>query len=138
MFEYREMNAGDYDACIALWEQTEGMGFLESDTEQSLKFYLERNPGISFVCYEDNKIIGAVLGGHDGRRGYIYHLAVDKNYREKSIGKKLLELTLEKIKYSGIKRCLIMLRSDNKENKVFWLRNGFFQRDDLQLFSKDL
>lgn len=138
MFEYREMNAGDYDACITLWKQTEGMGFLESDTEQSLKFYLERNPGISFVCYEDNKIIGAVLGGHDGRRGYIYHLAVDKNYRKKSIGKKLLELTLEKIKYSGIKRCLIMLRSDNKKNKVFWLRNGFFQRDDLQLFSKDL
>lgn len=87
MFEFKEMNINDYENSIELWKQTEGMGFLESDTIESLNFYLQRNPGMSFVCYDDEKLTGTILGGHDGRRGYIYHLAVDKNYRGKSIGK---------------------------------------------------
>jgi ribosomal protein S18 acetylase RimI-like enzyme len=132
------MNINDYDACIALWKQTKGMGFLESDTLESLKFYLERNPGMSFVCYEENKLIGTVLGGHDGRRGYIYHLAVNKNYRGKSIGKTLTNLSLEKIKAYGIKRCIIMLKSDNEENRNFWIKYGFEGRPDLNMLSIDL
>ncbi len=138
MFEFKEMNINDYENSIELWKQTEGMGFLESDTIESLNFYLQRNPGMSFVCYDDEKLTGTILGGHDGRRGYIYHLAVDKNYRGKSIGKKLTELSLERIKASGIKRCIIMLKSDNEVNAEFWLKSGFERREDLNMFSKDL
>lgn len=138
MFEYREMCVEDYQKSIALWRQTEGMGFLESDTKDALRFYLDRNPGMSFICCEDEKLIGTVLGGHDGRRGYIYHLAADKNYRGKSIGKTLINLSLEKIKEAGIKRCIIMLKSDNEANAEFWLKHGFERREDLNMFSKDL
>lgn len=138
MFNYREMRVDDHEKSIELWKHTEGMGFLESDTLESLKFYLERNPGMSFVCFENNNLIGTILGGHDGRRGYIYHLAVDRNYRGKSIGKTLTNLSLEKIKSAGIKRCIIMLKSDNEENGEFWLKSGFERREDLNMFSKDL
>ncbi|MBS1493129.1 MAG: GNAT family N-acetyltransferase [Bacteroidetes bacterium] len=138
MYYYREMTLSDHEKSIELWKQTEGMGFLESDTEDALIMYLERNPGMSFVCYYKDNLIGTILGGHDGRRGYIYHLAVNKNYRGKSIGKTLTNLSLEKIKSAGIKRCIIMLKSDNKANGEFWLKSGFERREDLNMFSKDL
>lgn len=138
MFEYREMNSADHADSVKLWAQTEGMGFLENDTVESLSFYLERNPGMSFVCYDKEVLIGTILGGHDGRRGYIYHLAVSKTYRGKSIGKTLLQFTLQKIKSIGIKRCIIMLKSDNEENGNFWLKSGFERRYDLNMFSIDL
>lgn len=138
MLDYREMTVCDYDNCIAIWKQTEGMGFLESDTKESLELYLKRNPGMSFVCYKEKELIGTVLGGHDGRRGYIYHLAVAKNFRGNSIGKNLTDLSLEKIKDAGIKRCIIMLKSDNEENGKFWLKLGFERREDLNMFSLDL
>lgn len=132
------MNVGDYEKSIELWKQTEGMGFLENDTVESLSSYLERNPAMSFVCYDNEALIGTVLGGHDGRRGYIYHLAVDKNCRGKSIGKTLVQLSLDKIKSAGINRCIIMLKSDNEANGEFWLKSGFERREDLNMFSKDL
>lgn len=138
MYDYREMKAEDHGKSIILWKQTEGMGFLESDTIDSLRFYLERNPGMSFVCYDNENLIGTILGGHDGRRGYIYHLAVDKNYRGNTIGKTLLNFTLKKMKEAGIVRCIIMLKTDNKNNEGFWLNSGFTAREDLGPYSKDL
>ncbi|MBX7046031.1 MAG: GNAT family N-acetyltransferase [Ignavibacteria bacterium] len=138
MISYRVMEAGDHEKCIELWKVTEGMGFIESDTSDSLRFYLERNPGMSFVSYNEDNLIGTILGGHDGRRGYIYHLAVKKEYRGNLIGKTLVELSLDKIKSAGIQRCIIMLKSDNEANANFWLKNGFDRREDLNMFSIDL
>lgn len=138
MISYRVMEAGDHEKCIELWEVTEGMGFIESDTSDSLRFYLERNTGMSFVCYNEDNLIGTILGGHDGRRGYIYHLAVKKEYRGNLIGKALVDLSLDKIKSAGIQRCIIMLKSDNEANANFWLKNGFDRREDLNMFSIDL
>ena len=138
MLEYREMDINDFENCHKLWKKTEGMGFLESDTIESMTFYLKRNPGMSFICYDKELLIGTILGGHDGRRGYIYHLAVDKTYRGKSIGKTLATLSLEKMKEAGIKRCIIFLKSDNEANGEFWLKSGFERRKDLNAFSKDL
>jgi len=137
MPDFREMKTDDHEKCTHLWNQTEGMGFLENDTIESVSFYLERNPGMSFVCYDEEKLVGTILGGHDGRRGYIYHLAVDRNYRGKSIGKTLLNFTLEKLKLTGLKRCIIMLKSDNKANAKFWTDNGYTAREDLNMYSID-
>lgn len=140
MLEYREMNMSDYENCIKLWEKTEGMGFLDGDTTDSISFYLERNPGMSFVCFDKEKylLVGTILGGHDGRRGYIYHLAVSKEYRGKSIGKELVRLSIEKIKSFGIKRCIIMLKTDNQDNAKFWHKSGFVYRVDLNMYSIDM
>ncbi|MFS1430561.1 GNAT family N-acetyltransferase, partial [Vibrio splendidus] len=76
MVNIREMAISDYDSVIALWCQTEGMSIRDADSKESIASYLDRNPGLSFVAESNNEIIGAVLVGTDGRRGYLQHLAV--------------------------------------------------------------
>ncbi len=139
MFDYREMTLNDYEDSIELWKKTEGMGFLENDTTESLGFYLKRNLGMSFVCVEKeiNSIVGTILGGHDGRRGYIYHLAVNPDYRGKSIGKTLIDLTVTKIKEAGLKRCLALVLDSNKNGIKFWEKINWNERD-LIVYSLDL
>lgn len=75
----REMGVGDYDSVIYLWRNTEGIGLSEADTKDNILQSLLRNPGLSFVAHKDNEIIGAVLCGNDGRRGYVHHPAQKKN-----------------------------------------------------------
>jgi ribosomal protein S18 acetylase RimI-like enzyme len=83
----REMKAGDVDAALNLWKMSFNEGFSEAvDTKQSIQNYLKRNPGFSTVaCTNDNKLVGALMCGHDGRRGSIYHTAVQKNIEKKEL-----------------------------------------------------
>jgi len=74
--DIREMTIGDYDEVLALWKGTEGVGLTPADSRQNVARFLARNPGLSLVARAGGKIVGAVLGGHDGRKGYLYHLAV--------------------------------------------------------------
>ena len=76
----------DYTPVIALWELSDGVGLSSADSPEAIQFYLERNPGMSFVAKQDGMVVGAVLSGHDGRRGYIHHLAVHPDYRRQGIG----------------------------------------------------
>lgn len=96
---YRPFLRTDCDEVINLWSKIEGI-YLHSNGEDSvegIKAYLDRNPGFSFVAEHQGHIIGAVLCGHDGRRGFIHHLAVHKNYQRKNIGKTLLTMSLEQL-----------------------------------------
>ena len=138
MIHIRLMNMGDYPQLIDLWSNTENIGLSEADSPVHLDAFLQRNPGLNFVALDDDKIIGAVLGGHDGRRGAIYHLAVNREYREKGYGQALLNHCLAAFAVIGIERCHIHVYADNQSGLDFWQKNGWFTRPELVLLSKDI
>ena len=136
MINYRNMTIADYDAVTALWQQTEGVRLRDSDSRSSLGAYIARNPGTSFVAEIDSEIVGAVLCGHDGRRGYLYHLAVAKTHRKQHIGKKLVELALTAIERQGIFKVMIAVNADNFSGADFWKHTGWKPRPDLLFMEK--
>jgi ribosomal protein S18 acetylase RimI-like enzyme len=133
----REMVISDYPQVNELWKQTENIGISSADSQANLSIFLQRNPGLNFVSVDQQLIVGAVLGGNDGRRGAIYHLAVQKEYRGNGIGKFLLEHCLQGFKLAGIERCHIHVYADNHQGLKFWQKNGWFLRPELVLLSKD-
>lgn len=132
------MKLSDFPAVSRLWRRTEGIGLNESDTRANIALYLERNPKMSFVARDRKSIIGAVLCGHDGRRGYLHHLAVAKSHRGKGLGKRLIDASFLALGRAGITRCNIYLFSDNTEGEGFWNHNGWNKRDDLKVLKKSL
>lgn len=138
MINIRVMRMGDYPQLIDLWSNTENIGLSEADSPVNLDAFLQRNPGLNFVALDDDKIIGAVLGGHDGRRGTIYHLAVNIEFRNKGYGKALLDHCLAAFAGIGIERCHIHVYADNQSGLDFWQKNGWFTRPELVLLSKDI
>jgi N-acetylglutamate synthase len=135
-FEFREMVIEDYPQVFELWENTVNIGLNETDSEENTRKFLHRNPGMSFIAVSGNKIIGTILCGHDGRRGYIYHMAVDKEFRRKGIGNKLLELCLKRLSEENIKRCHIFVFKKNKKGFLFWENAGFRKRNDIIVMTR--
>ncbi len=123
----------DYRAVIALWRRTEGVGLNESDTRRAIAAYLRHNPRMSFVAERDGRIIGAVLCGHDGRRGYLHHLAVAKRYRHRGIGRQLVNACLAKLRKADIPKCNILIFADNAAGMKFWAHTGWKLRTELQV-----
>ena len=134
----REMSLEDYAQVISLWQRTENIGISSADSFENYRKFLQRNPGLCFVLLEDEKLIGTVLGGHDGRRGAIYHLAIDSNYRRKGYGQQLLDACMAAFSSCGIERCHIHVYADNEGGLKFWQKNGWFLRPELALLSKDV
>src|SRR3954465_162162 len=118
----RELAISDYAAAVSLWEQVEGVEVCEGDLEHEIGAYLKRNPGLSRVACDGAEVIGAVLCGHDGRRGWIYHLAVASQYRGCGIGRRLADECLDGLRAAGIRRAIILVASDNPGGRDFWLR----------------
>src|SRR3984893_4219169 len=109
----REFVMGDYDGAIALWNSVEGVEICEGDSREEIAEYLKRNPGLSRVAAADGKIVGVALCGHDGRRGWIYHLAVAQAYRRQKVGKLLMEACVEGLRKAGLKLAIILVVPDN-------------------------
>ena len=102
----REMTSEDYDAVYALWQATEGLGLSDADSREAIARYLERNPGLSFIAVENEELLGTVLCGHDGRRGYLHHLAVARSHRGQGLGRRLAQRALAAHKlYISITKC---------------------------------
>ena len=91
----REFSIDDYDAALRIWERVKGIEIAEGDDRESVAQFLARNPGLSRVAADGSAIIGVALCGHDGRRGHIYHLAVDPAYQSRGLGQRLLDECLE-------------------------------------------
>lgn len=125
MINTREFVIDDYDAAVALWNLAEGVEVAEGDSREEIRAYLLRNPGLSRVAEENGTIVGAVLCGHDGRRGLIYHLAVAALHHGKGIGKLLVGECLTRLRATGIARALILVAGDNAGAHSFWLRTGW-------------
>jgi ribosomal protein S18 acetylase RimI-like enzyme len=132
------MTLADYDEVLHLWQNAKGMGLNESDTRAAICSYLKRNRGMSFVARDGKLIVGAVLCGHDGRRGYLHHLAVAPSHRRKGWGTKLVGRCLAELKRLGILKCNIFLYADNVRGERFWRSNGWKKRSDLRLVQKDI
>ena len=121
----REFGMADYDDAIALWTDEEGIEICEGDSREEIADYLKRNPRLSRVAEADGKIVGVALCGHDGRRGWIYHLAVAKSHRRRKVGKLLLDACLTGLRAVGLKRAIILVAGDNPAGHQFWLNNGW-------------
>ena len=129
----RSFRIEDFDAVIALWQRTEGVGLNESDTRRAITAFLRRNPRLSFVAKQGGRIIGAVLCGHDGRRGYLHHLAVSKRHRRRGIGRLLVNACLAKLRQAGIQKCNIFIFANNADGMKFWAHTGWSLRTELRL-----
>ncbi len=139
MIEIREMTPADYDDAITLWKATEGIGLSAADSAEAIAGYLARNPGMSFVARaEDRTLAGAVLCGHDGRRGYLHHLAVRADCRGQGLGRRLSERCLAALRAAGIDKCHLFVKSDNPAGEAFWEKTGWYERTDLVLMSIDI
>jgi putative acetyltransferase len=123
----------DYDAAIILWRRTEGVGLNESDTRPAIAAHLRRNPRLSFVAEKDGRIIGAVLCGHDGRRGYLHHLSVARRYRQRGIGRRLVCACFAGLRKAGIPKCNIFIYANNAAGMKFWKHTGWSLRTELRL-----
>jgi N-acetylglutamate synthase len=135
-YRIETMNLSDFPAVSRLWRNSEGIGLNESDTRPNIAIYLKRNPRMSFVARKGKTIVGAVLCGHDGRRGYLHHLAVAKSHRGHGIGKKLVQAGFTALGRAGITRCNIYLFNSNSQGEAFWLHNGWTKRAELQMLQK--
>tara|TARA_B100002051_G_C16159480_1_gene357472 strand:+ start:83 stop:508 length:426 start_codon:yes stop_codon:yes gene_type:complete len=131
-----EMLAEHYDAVSALWQATEGLG--DTETREEFCRYLSRNPGISSVVSHDGRIIGALLGGHDGRRGYLYHLAVAADHRGAGVATALIGRCLDQLQRLQIQRCSLHVYRANATAVEFWSHQQWRERCDLKLFAVDL
>jgi ribosomal protein S18 acetylase RimI-like enzyme len=136
--EIREFNSNDYEAALALWKRCEGIGLSAADERCPLLRFLERNAGLSFVAFDGDELVGTVLCGHDGRRGYIYHLAVDPRYRHRGLGKQLTDRSLAELKAAGIDKSHIMVFGTNKSGLKFWQDAGWKTRPEIVLLSYDI
>ena len=122
----RKMTIDDYNSVYSLWLKTPGMGLnTADDSKVGIERYLLRNPDTCFVAENDSEIVGAILSGHDGRRGLIYHLAVKVSEREQGIGNTLLEHALEALANEGITKVYIMVFKNNDIGNAFWEKRGF-------------
>ena len=121
----REFRIADFADALAVWGMVDGVEVAEGDSEQEVREYLLRNPRLSRVALNGDTIVGAVLCGHDGRRGLIYHLAVAPAYQGKGIGRRLLQECISGLRNAGITRALILVSGENPTGHSFWLRNGW-------------
>ena len=127
-----------YDDVYALWQQCEGMGLSDADSRQGILSYLERNPGMSFIASSRGKVVGVVLSGHDGRRGYIHHLAVHPAYRRKGLASRLVDRCLTVLADSGIQKCHLFIFNNNANGIKFWKNTGWIHRSDISVVSKNI
>src|SRR4029453_2374163 len=121
----REFFIDDYDAAVELWKRVEGLEIAEGDDRERVGQFLEGNPGLSRVATDGSAVVGVALCGHDGRRGHIYHLAVDPAYQGRGLGKRLLDESLADLRRTGVKRVIIMVADDNPSGRQFWCRCGW-------------
>ena len=135
----RIMTPDDYDAVHACWMACTCMGLNTiDDSREGIIRYLERNPNTCFVDEQEGTITGAILAGHDGRRGYIYHTAVTPAYRHQGIGTALVNAALHALANEGIIKVALVAFSRNDAGNAFWERLGFTARGDLTYRNKAL
>ena len=125
----RVMTMKDYDDVYALWCKIKGFAIRSiDDSRQGVERFLKRNPSTSVVAIEDGRVVGAILCGHDGRRGCLYHVCVDPDYRRQGIGKSMLKLGIEKVKEMGYKGILV------EGDYHFYNKVGFITSSEYKIY----
>lgn len=131
----RAMTLEDYEKVHGLWMKIKGFSIRSmDDSKEGVARFLARNPGISVVAEEDGNIVGAILCGHDGRRGCMYHVCVDSDYRLQGIGKSMVVFAMEALKKEGINKVSLIAFTKNDVGNAFWKEIGWTRREDLNYY----
>ena len=136
--QIQEMSLEDYDEVYELWQGIDEIILSEIDTRESIARFLERNPGFSYVARQEGVIVGVVLCSHDGRRGYIDHLAVSKTHRLMGIGKALVLRCLYNLMRVGIRRWNLYIFEGNQEAIDFWKKIGWSPKLNMVMMSQPI
>lgn len=137
--DIRIMTIDDYDAVYALWLSCAGMGLNDlDDSREGIKRFLDRNPETCFTAVDNGKVIGVIIAGNDGRRGYIYHTAVSPEHRRRGIAAALVEQVMAALKKCGINKAALVVFDRNENGNAFWEKQGFTRRTDLVYRNKAL
>ena len=134
----REMLEDDYLQARELWKKTEGIILTEADDRDRIKRLLYSYPGMCFIAEKDSRLIGTILCGHDTRRAFLYHLAVDIRFRRMGVGKKLVEKSLNMINEAEIEKSHVFVVNNNLSAQAFWTKIGWELRKDIYVFSKKI
>jgi len=135
----RKLTIADYDKVYALWLSCKGMGLNNlDDSRNGIERFLKRNPETCFVAENSGEVIGVIIAGNDGRRGYIYNIAVNPEYRRKGIAKALVNSALKALRDLGINKTALVVFERNADGNAFWESIGFTSRDDLVYRNKAL
>ena len=135
MLQIRALEIADYPEVRELWEASDGVGLSDSDSAQNTARFLARNPGLSLAAVDGAKLVGCVLCGHDGRRGFIHHLVVEATHRRQGVGRALVEHAVRGLREAGIHKCHLLVFNENAAGRAFWKKLGAEQRLTLSTFS---
>lgn len=135
----RKMQIDDYDKVYELWKSCAGMGLNNlDDSREGIDKFIKRNPDTCFVAEDGEKIAGVILVGSDGRRGYIYHTAVNAEYRGRGIGSRLVASAMQALEECGINKAALVVFDRNEDGNQFWEKQGFTVREDLVYRNKSI
>ena len=134
-FSLRVMKIEDYPALRELWLTIHGFGIRSiDDSEEGVRRFLARNPGMSVVAEEDGRLVGAILCGHDGRRGCLYHVCVHEDYRKRGIGKAMAVFCMKALQGERINKVSLIAFRKNEIGNAFWKSVGWTFREDLNYY----
>ena len=137
--EYKIMTVQDYDGVYDLWLNTPGMGINSTDdSREGIEKYIKRNPTTSFVAMDNGKIVGAILAGHDGRRGFIQHIAVLPEFRKHGIASRLVNQAMKALEKEGIHKVALLAFKKNELGNDFWDKMEFTIREDVFYRNKSI
>lgn len=135
LYEIRTMTIEDYDAVYELWMSIHGFGIRSiDDSREGVARFLARNPSTSVVAIADGKVVGAILCGHDGRRGCLYHVCVHENYRKHGIGKTMAVACMRALQAEHINKVNLIAFKSNEIGNQFWKGEEWTFRDDLNYY----
>ena len=133
--QFREMCIGDYSQVRALWMTIRGFGIRSlDDSREGVERFIRRNPATSVVARDQGRVVGAVLCGHDGRRGCFYHVCVHEDYRKKGIGKAMAVFAMKALQKEQINKVSLIAFKSNEVGNRFWRSVGWTFRDDLNYY----
>lgn len=131
----REMQIKDYDQVHALWMTIRGFGIRSiDDSKEGVSRFLRRNPSTSVVAEADGQLVGAILCGHDGRRGCFYHVCVREDYRKRGIGKAMAVFAMKALQKEQINKVSLIAFKQNAVGNQFWKSVGWTFREDLNYY----
>lgn len=131
----RIMTIEDYEGVYALWKKIKGFGIRSiDDSKEGVARFLKRNPTTSVVAEKDGRIVGSILCGHDGRRGCLYHVCVDEDYRRHGIGKRMVVFAMKALKEEKINKVSLIAFTENDIGNAFWNTIGWAERLDLNYY----
>ncbi len=133
----RAFRIEDYTVVFDLWKRA-GLQIRPGDERADIRLKLQRDPDLFLVAEEDGRISGTVMGAWDGRRGWIYHLAVDPDHQRKGVGAILVREVETRLAAKGAKRVNAQVLKTNRQSLQFFRAEGYERRPDLLMIGKQL